>query len=273
MSHRVLVWLYVLFASIFGVGLCFAMAGLPPFGDYRGPYGDLVLQTAPELRQTQQGVAAVTFDYRGFDTLGEEFILFAAVAGALLLLRAQESERTLQGTGSAGGCPPSDHCPPSDQQVRDQASDRSLPEPGAAVIGCGVLMFPFTLLLGMYIVFHGHLSPGGGFQGGVLLASAFYFIYLSGEYGDLLEFVSGHTVGFFEVAGAAGFALIAALPLLRHQPYMLNLLPLGKAGELFSTGTLPLFNCAVGIEVAAAFLLLISAFLRQVLMIRKGKGS
>lgn len=253
MSKGLRISLYVVSASLFGAILVLAMAGLPEFGHYQGPYGDLVMRTVLQLRHTQQGVAAVTFDYRGFDTLGEEFILFAAAAGALLLMRPQESEQV--------------------QERQDQASDRSLTAAGQGILGAGVLMFPFTLLLGIYIVLHGHLTPGGGFQGGVLLASAFYFVYLSAEYDDLLEFVEGHTVGMLEMSGAAAFGLIAAVPLLQHAPFMLNSLPLGEAGKLVSAGFLPLYNCAVGIEVAAAFLLLISAFLRQVLTIRKRKGS
>jgi multicomponent Na+:H+ antiporter subunit B len=251
MTLKLRIWLFAVSALLFGGVLLSAMAGLPRFGDYQGPYGDLVMQTILQLRQTQQGVAAVTFDYRGFDTLGEEFILFAAVAGAMLLLRPQASEQ--------------------DEEPADHADDRTLPEQGAAVIGCGVLMFPFTLVLGIYIVLHGHLTPGGGFQGGVLLASAFYFVYLSGEYGDLLGVAEGHTVTLFKAAGAAAFALVAAVPLFQDAPFMKNTFPLGEAGKLLSAGTLPLFNCSVGTEVAAAFLLLISAFLRQVLTVRKRK--
>lgn len=249
MKNRLRLVLYLVSAAIFGSVFVTAMTGLPSFGDYRGPYGDLVMQTVQKLRHAQQGVAAVTFDYRGFDTVCEEFILFAAVAGALLLMRPQETEEIIE--------------------PADQASDRNIPGPGPAVIGCGVVMFPFTLLLGLYIVLHGHLTPGGGFQGGVLLASAFYFVYLSGEYRDLLAYVEGPAVSLFKVTGAAAFALIAAIPMLRNHPYMLNVMPLGKSGELLSTGFLPLFNLSVGIEVAAGFLLLIAAFLRQVLVIRK----
>jgi multicomponent Na+:H+ antiporter subunit B len=251
MSLKLRLWLFTTSALVFGAVLLAAMAGLPEFGQYQGPYGDLVMQTILPLRQTQQGVAAVTFDYRGFDTLGEEFILFAAVAGAMLLLRPQESEQ--------------------DQEPADHATDRTLPEQGPALIGCGVLMFPFTLLLGVYIVAHGHLTPGGGFQGGVLLASAFYFVYLSGEYGDLLSLADRHKVTLFKAGGAAAFALVAAVPLFQDAPFMKNTLPLGEAGKLFSAGTVPIFNCAVGIEVAAGFVLLIAAFLRQVTTIRKRK--
>src|SRR5690242_6023927 len=96
------------------------------------------------LRHTQQGVAAVTFDYRGVDTLGEEFILFGAVAGTLLLMRRQQSER--------------------DRIPTDQAPGHPAGRSGPALRVTGIIMFPFTLQLGIYVVLHGHLSPGGGFE-------------------------------------------------------------------------------------------------------------
>ncbi|GFO63775.1 hypothetical protein M1B72_08275 [Geomonas paludis] len=242
---------FLLGALLLGATLLRALCALPPFGGYRGAYGPIVLNTMEPLRHAQQAVAAVTFDYRGFDTLAEEFILFAAVAGCLLLLRRQESEAA--------------HDPV------DQAGDRGDLEPAPAMLGLGVLMFPFTLLLGIYVVLHGHLSPGGGFQGGVLLATAFYYVYLSGEYGDLLGMSRDHAVSHLEATGAAGYVLVGVLALPAGYNYLHNLLPLGDKGELLSTGMLPLLNIAVGTEVAAAFLLLIAAFLRQVLVIRREK--
>lgn len=249
MSDRMRGGLFLLGALLLGASLIPALCSLPPFGEYQGAYGPMVLAGMEPLRHTQQAVALVTFDYRGFDTFGEEFILFGAVAGGLLLLRRQENEVP--------------------REPVDQAQDRGGIEPAPAVLGLAVLMFPFTLMLGIYVVLHGHLTPGGGFQGGVLLATAFYYVYLSGEYRDLLEMAHGHTVSLFETAGAAGFALIGTIPLLGGHAFMRNLLPLGDKGDLFSTGTLPLFNVAVGTEVSCAFLLVISAFLRQVLVLRK----
>src|SRR5207248_9901514 len=55
------------------------MAGLPPFGSYPGPYGDLLDSFAVGERKATDVLSAVNFDYRGFDTLGEEFILFVSV--------------------------------------------------------------------------------------------------------------------------------------------------------------------------------------------------
>src|SRR3954470_18511546 len=70
-----------------------ALAGLPRFGSYPGPYGDLLNSSAVGERKATDIVSAVNFDYRAFDTLGEEFILFVSVAGAALLLRKIEGEK------------------------------------------------------------------------------------------------------------------------------------------------------------------------------------
>src|SRR5207237_9071369 len=62
--------------------LAWGFAGLPAFGDYHGVYGHLLNQRSLGQTHAMNTVVAVTFDYRGFDTLGEEFILFASVLGA-----------------------------------------------------------------------------------------------------------------------------------------------------------------------------------------------
>ncbi len=71
--------------GLFGL-LAWGLNALPPIGHYAGPYGDVILAAAKEERHVLNTVAAVNFDYRGFDTLGEEFIFFASVIGVSLLL-------------------------------------------------------------------------------------------------------------------------------------------------------------------------------------------
>ena len=94
MSERVRLRVFaVAIAGLLGLML-WGFAGLPDFGDYRGPYGDILNRVAVPERSTTDVVTAVNFDYRGFDTLGEEFILFAAVIGVASILRALLGERT-----------------------------------------------------------------------------------------------------------------------------------------------------------------------------------
>src|SRR5204863_2912231 len=71
--------------------LVWGLTGLPKFGDFQGEYGRILNSAAGSERHVTNVVAAVVFDYRGFDTLGEEFILFAAVMAVALLLREARS--------------------------------------------------------------------------------------------------------------------------------------------------------------------------------------
>src|SRR5436305_1628029 len=80
----------------FAIGFLFlflsAIRGMPAVGNYRGPYGDVLNAVAVNERHSTDVVTAVNFDYRGFDTLGEESILFASVIGATVLLRKKRDE-------------------------------------------------------------------------------------------------------------------------------------------------------------------------------------
>src|SRR5438093_8017543 len=73
--------------------LAWGFGGVPDFGHYRGPYGNVLNAHAVQERHATNVVNAVVLDYRGIDTIGEEFILFAAVMGVTLLLRRQREER------------------------------------------------------------------------------------------------------------------------------------------------------------------------------------
>ena len=90
--------------GVLGAVLVVAVTGLEPFGHYPGPYGDVLARVVPGERHTGQLVAATVFDYRGFDTLGEEMILFAAACGCAALLRVlrREREEEEERAGAAG---------------------------------------------------------------------------------------------------------------------------------------------------------------------------
>ena len=69
------------------------LLGLPGFGNYPGPYGFVLNRIAVSQTNATGVVSAVNFDYRGFDTLGEEFILLTAAAGVSIVLRRLRGER------------------------------------------------------------------------------------------------------------------------------------------------------------------------------------
>jgi multicomponent Na+:H+ antiporter subunit B len=200
-------------------------------------------------RKATNVVAAVTFDYRGVDTMGEEYILFAAVVGVAIVLRAQREE--------------------TEQPPDEDAADRRAPGTSNAVRALGLALVGPVVLFGIYVVAHGHLSPGGGFQGGVVLATGALLVYLSGEYVTLRKVRPVALIDLAEGSGAAGYVAIGFLGLAAGAAFLENVLPLGQPGALLSAGTMPLINLAVGLEVAGGFVLLLSEFLEQTLVLRR----
>jgi multicomponent Na+:H+ antiporter subunit B len=125
------------------------------------------------------------------------------------------------------------------------------------------------IAFGVYIVLHGQLSPGGGFQGGVILASAALIIYLGHNFETFKRIMTHPLVEIAEATGAAAFVLIGMLAWFWGKPFLTNILPLGKATELSSGGTIPLISATVGIEVTAGFVLLLYAFLQEMLTVEE----
>ncbi|MEU6348548.1 hydrogen gas-evolving membrane-bound hydrogenase subunit E [Streptomyces sp. NPDC047072] len=236
MNPRVRLWLVLVGGA--GLAALFAAAclDLPRFGGDRHPYGDRAVHTSL-ARHTANTVSSVNFDQRAFDTLGEMTILFAAVLGCVVLLR----------------------------QTRDERRERPCPEEVARPVRrYALLVLPVALLTGLYIVAHGQLSPGGGFQGGVVAATSLHLLYLGADY-RALERV--RPIGLFEAgdAIAASAYLVTGLAgLIGGTAFLANtLLPYGTFNTLSSGGTVPLLNAAIGMEVACAVVVLLARFLDQ----------
>jgi multicomponent Na+:H+ antiporter subunit B len=238
--------------TLFGVSLAgllallvWGFAGLPDFGDFHGVYGQLLNRVAVPERSTTDVVTAVNFDYRGFDTFGEEFILFAAVIGVASILRTLRGERI--------------------RRPDDDAAGRHVPETSLLVRVTGLGLVAPTILVGIYIVAHGHQTPGGGFQGGVILATALLLTYLSADYMTMRAVGPTWLLELAEGLGAAGFALIGLGGLVFGSAFFENFLGKGTPGELPSAGTIPLSNAAVGLAVTGGFVFMLSEFLQQAL--------
>ncbi|GAC1645677.1 MAG: hypothetical protein NVS9B15_03390 [Acidobacteriaceae bacterium] len=121
------------------------------------------------------------------------------------------------------------------------------------------------MLFGMYIALHGQLTPGGGFQGGVILATAPLVVYLSGRVEVFQRIVSHPLLSLAESVGAAGYALIGIAGLIAGVSYLTNVFPLGQTGSVFSSGTIAMISAAVGLEVTGGFVLLMQSYLQQVI--------
>lgn len=106
------------------------------------------------------------------------------------------------------------------------------------------------LLYGIYIITHGHLSPGGGFAGGVIIALSFVHLMLAYGKDAALCRMPKWLMSMLESAGAIMFLTIALLGFTAGY-FFLNFLPKGEAFKLFSAGTIPLSNIAISFKVGA----------------------
>ena len=205
---------------LFAAGLAFLLLVVVMqfgFGEPPMRVGQGILAAAPAQTGAANIVTAVVLGYRGIDTLGELAILFtAATAAGLVLGRRRE----------------------------DAPRD---PDAGFILRAGADLLFPLLLVVGFYIVFHGHLTPGGGFQGGVILAAAFFVSVLARPGRGL----SHAGISIIEGFAGAAFILIGLWALLAGGEFLQPLLAKGVLGELVSAGTLPLLYLAVGLKVGA----------------------
>ncbi len=268
MTRRVRTAFFLLSAAGLLALLVWGLRGVPPLGHYRGPYGDVLNAAATYERHVTDVVTAVNFDYRGFDTLGEEFILFISVAGVTLLLRKEQISGARQEKAAERRSPAEKRTQQdSDKrnEDRDQAAERRAPAPSDATRVLTLALVGPLVLFGIYIVTHGQLSPGGGFQGGVILATAPLLVYLAGNFKAFKRIVSHKLIEVCDGIGAGGYALIGSGAMAAGGMFLQNLLPLGTTGNVNSGGTVALIDLAVGLEVASAFLLLLYAFLEETL--------
>jgi multicomponent Na+:H+ antiporter subunit B len=123
---------------------------------------------------------------------------------------------------------------------------------------CGVIF-----LYGIYIIIHGHITPGGGFAGGAIVAGSFILLILAfgSEFLSLKKEETGSSI--LESSAILIFLIIAALGMIIGGVgiFFVNFLPKGTIGQLISAGVIPLYNIAVGMEVAAALLTIFLALL------------
>jgi len=243
-------WLFLIGATVLAAFFLWGLSGLPGFGNYPGPYGPAILAMVVAQTHATGAVSAVNFDYRGFDTVGEEFILFTAAAGVSVVLRHLRGER--------------------DRAAVDEAADRDVPPTSEAVRMVALVLAGPVVLVGWWLASHAQASPSGGFQGGVVLATAFVLLYLAGEFLVFKRVSPVDLLDVVEAVGAAGFVATGLTAVLLGMPYLKDFLPLGQnPGAVSSSGTIALISFFVGLEVAGAFVLIVGELLEQTLLVRQ----
>jgi multicomponent Na+:H+ antiporter subunit B len=235
-SRRVRTAIFLPAVGLVGFLLVWALDAIPHFGNYRGPYGFVLNRVVVPERHMTNVVTATVFYYRGFDTMGEEFILFVAVMGVVLLLRQEEREQPDELTDSVGS-----------DGVR---------------IG-GTLAVAACVLVSLWLIAYGFVTPGGGFQGGVALASSVVLVFLVSSHRAWSGVASEQILDPFEGVGAGGYVVIGLGALIGGLPFLTNVLAPGVAGTIWSGGSAAFVNWSAGMEVAAANIILFKEFLEE----------
>jgi len=178
-------------------------------------------------------VTAILYDYRAFDSLGESTVLFAAVSGIVLVL----SRKML---------PVSSH--------------------GLSILvkrNFGMLT-PFIALFSLYIITHGHLSPGGGFQGGVILGVI--SIIFSIVYGSAFDYerYSPQLKTTLETGGALLFIFIGIMGIVFEGVFLDNVNFLNDGtGTLISSGSILVINLGVGLKIGAGLAIIFYSMIQK----------
>jgi len=115
---------------------------------------------------------------------------------------------------------------------------------------------PFILLFGCYLIAYGHLSPGGGFQGGVVLASGIMLLILGTDVKQIQQFFPLKAVSFVEMCGLLCFLLVGLIGLIISGHFLKNFLPIGSVEKIPHVGFIFLLNVIVGLKVGAGITLL-----------------
>lgn len=115
---------------------------------------------------------------------------------------------------------------------------------------------PFVLLFGCYLVAYGHLSPGGGFQGGVVLASGVILLILCKGVASIQQVFPLRAVNFVETLGFLGFLLMGLIGLIVSGHFLKSFLSIDNAAETPGAGFILLLNLIIALKVGAGMTLI-----------------
>lgn len=206
--------------AVFGVFFASLLLGYTPDAELNLTARFYAEHTAAELGAANI-VTAIVVTYRGLDTLGEVTVLFLA-ASIVGLVLAQATPKT----------------------------PRSRVPVGELLTTGTRFLVPLILLLGVYVFVNGHLTPGGGFQGGAIIASGILLLLLA----DPLRHFSHGLISSIESVAGIFYVAIGLAGLFLAGGFLDNrILPLGALGELASAGAIPLIYSLIGLKVGAEF--------------------
>jgi len=166
-------------------------------------------------------VTAIVVTYRGFDTLGEVTILFLTASIIAFFLKLKEEDA-------------------SKEIVHGETTE--------ILVTASQVLIPLTFLFGIFVFINGHLTPGGGFQGGAIIATGVALMIMANPNAK----INYHVIHWVESISGVSFVLVGILGIVLAGGFLDNkILGLGTFGDLFSAGAIPIIYSFVGLKVGA----------------------
>lgn len=240
---------YVLIATIFLALLVYSMlvvtANLPKLGTQDRPTNNEVMQVYIENGIEDTGainfVTGMILNYRAFDTFGETCVLFVATTAVMVLLMRKEEEIR------------------ENKALNDRLYE---PKNDSILKIIATVVTPVLFMFGIYIIFNGHLSPGGGFSGGAVLGSGMILYVSAFGFDKMQKFFNEHTYVVVKVTALVTYCLVISYYLILGANDIDNHISLGTPGMIFSAGIILWLNIFVGVEVACTMYAFYALFRR-----------
>ena len=221
--------------------LLYTVTTLPAFGDPNHPINNEVSARYIENGLQETGavniVTGMILDYRAFDTLGESSVLFTAAMVVLFLLRRDKNSYKYSQLAQT-----MDLNPHSDTYYE--------PKNDIILQKTATILVPIVLLLGVYVVLNGHLSPGGGFSGGAIMGAGLILYVTAFGFDKMRRFFTYKTYQRVVLVALLTYALSKCYSFYTGANHIESVIPLGTPGAILSSGLILVLNICVGFIVA-----------------------
>ena len=221
--------------------LLYTVTTLPAFGDPNHPINNEVSARYIENGLQETGavniVTGMILDYRAFDTLGESSVLFTAAMVVLFLLRKDKDSAKYSQLA---------------QSMEENPHSDTFYEPKNDIIlqKTAFILVPIVLLLGVYVVLNGHLSPGGGFSGGAIMGAGLILYVSAFGFAQMRKLFTYKTYQRIVLLALLTYAMSKCYSFFTGANHIHSVIPLGTPGAILSSGLILVLNICVGFIVA-----------------------
>lgn len=227
--------------------MIYTVSFLPSFGDPTNPANNEVVTKYIEDGIKDTGainfVAGMILDYRAFDTLGESTVLFIAATTVIILLFRHKTK---------------------EEEMAEVIEEEKYEDKHDLILRHGALLIvPAVLIFGVYVLFNGHLSPGGGFSGGAIMGAALILYNLSFGDRSTKKFFNYTINKVVKIFALSFYALSQMYMFYTGANHIASIIPKGIPGNLISSGLILPLNICVGLEVACTMFGFYSLFDRE----------